>query len=377
MQYNKLPMEEKGKLISLMNKKYKKIDFSKMTCVLENNLFAPRWMDLYILIYKSGLAPDIKAYDVLLKKLSTPILKFNFCIDEKNYISNANGVMIDLYLWYLISGEPTECFVETQYIPKNEYLKELFKFNKFYDSGITLKNIDENIFRITPTNYEFGNINDAIICYNKFLDAYEAFKSMKLTKENFLNNINQAIEHGKDKRLIATISNILSYFNLQFVLKDNYITIEGSDFKITNEKEADRFQVKLIDAYQFFRNVVNTDDKKDIVSEIYNRRLSSDIRKQFENNIIEYLKIIQNQELIDWIITISKESKHTLDITFDNQGVFYVDGNVITTPVEAKEFYIDYMDHKKEKLAIAIYKNNILNRIKNIWSKFKAKFAKT
>ena len=376
MQYGKLLLEEKGKILNLMNQKFIKLDFSKLTSVVENNLADPRWMDLYILIYKSGLAPDIKAYDILLKKLSTSILKFSFTDGDKTYISNATDVAIDLYLWYLITGEATCYEAKVQFLPKKDYMKELFRFNKFYSAGITLENIDENRFRIAPTHFEFDNIDDAIVYYNQFLDAYDAYRSLKLSKANFIENINQAMEHGKDKRMLATISNILSYFNLQFILQDDYITLKGSHFKITNEKEADRFQVKLIDAYQFFRNIVNTEEKKDIVSEIYNRRLSAEIREQFEEHINEYFNAIQNQELVDWMITLAKESKYTLAITFDEQGVFYVDGNVITSPAEAKEFYIDYMDNKKEKLAIAIYKNNILNRIKNVWNKFRAKFAK-
>ena len=376
MQYNKLALEEKGKLLNLMSKKFIKLDFSKLTSVAENNLADPRWMDLYILIYKSGLAPDIKAYDILLKKLSTPILKFSFTDGDRSYISNATNAALNLYIWYLITGEATCYFAETQFIPKKDYMKELFKFNKFYSAGISLENVDENKFRIVPTEYQFDTIEEAMIYYNRFLDAFDAYRSLRLNKDNFIKNINQAIEHGKDKRMLATISNILSYFNLQFELKENYVTLKGSNFRIMNEKEADRFQVKLIDAYQFFRNVVNTDGKKDIVSEIYNRRLAVNIREQFEEHVNEYLKLIENQELIDWIITISKESKYTLPITFDEQGVFYVDNNVITTSAEAKEYYIDYMDMKKEKLAMAIYKNNIINRIKNIWNKFRAKFAK-
>jgi len=358
MQYGKLLLEEKGKILNLMNKKFIKLDFSKLTSVVENNLAEPRWMDLYILIYKAGLAPDIQAYDILLKKLSTPILKYNFVDGDKSYISNATPIGINLFLWYQITGEATCFYAETQFLPKKEYLKELLKFKKFYSAGISLENIEENKFRIVPTDYQFENIEEAIIYYNKLLDAFDAYRSLKLNKENFIKNITQAILHGKDKRMLATISNILSYFNLPFELKEDYVTLKGSDFKITNEKEADRFQVKLIDAYQFYRNVVNTQDKKDIVSEIYNRRLSSDIREHFENNVNQYFKVIENQELIDWIITISKESKYTLNITFDNQGVFYIEDSIITTP------------------AMAIYKNNIINRIKNIWNKFRAKFAK-
>ena len=73
---------------------------------------------------------------------------------------------------------------------------------------------------------------------------------------------------------------------------------------------------------------------------------------------------------------IVKNINYTLNITFDDQGVFYIDGEIITSPLDAKEFYIDYMDKKKEKLAMAIYKNNILTKIKNAWNRFKAKFAK-
>lgn len=376
MQFDRFLLEEKGKTLNLMRKKYIKLDFSKLTSIVENNLADPRWMDLYILIYKSGIAPDIKAYDILLQKLSVPILRFQFTYGDKTYISKATSVDIDLYLWYLISGEGVLYYAETQFIPNKNYLKELLKFNKFYSAGIYLENIDENQFKIMPTTHKFDTIEDATTYYNKFLDAYDTYRSLKLHKDNFLQNIDKAIEHGKDKRMLATISNILSYFDLEFELKEEHICLKGFDYKITNEKEADKFQVKLIDAYQFFRNVVNTDEKKDIVSEIYNRRLSIDVRKQFESHINEYLKIIENQELVDWIITISKESKYTLNITFDNQGVFYIDGSIVTTPAEAKEFYIDYMDNKKEKLAMSIYKNNIINRIKNVWNKFRAKFAK-
>ena len=102
----------------------------------------------------------------------------------------------------------------------------------------------------------------------------------------------------------------------------------------------------------------------------------ADIRKQFELNLVNYFRVIENQELIDWIITISKESKYTLVITFDDQGVFYIDNNIITNAADAKEFYIDYMDKKKEKLAMTVYKNTIIGRIKSIWNKVRAKFVK-
>ena len=65
-----------------------------------------------------------------------------------------------------------------------------------------------------------------------------------------------------------------------------------------------------------------------------------------------------------------------LKINFDEQGVFYIDGSIIVTSQEAKEYYIDYMDKKKEKLAMAIYNNGIVNKIKRVWNMFKAKFGK-
>lgn len=359
-----------------MQKEYVKLDFSKLNSIFECNLDNPRWMDIYILIYKCNLPPDIEAYDILLNKLASPVLRFYFKDGEKRYICNANDMMISRYVWYLITKDKTEFYMESQYVPKYDYIKEFLKFNRFYNSGIYLKNIAGNKFAIVPTKYSFDNVNDAISLYNKFLDAYDVFRSLKLTPNNFIENIESAFEFGKDKRLIATISNILSYFDFKFKLKDDYITMESINIRITNETEADRFQVKMIDAYQFFRNVVNAEDKKDIVSEVYNRRLSPAIRKQFEDNFASYLKVIKNQELVDWIVTISKESKYSLKITFDEQGVFYIDGDIITNVADAKEYYIDYMDKKKEKLSIAIYKNNILSRIKNIWNKVRAKFIK-
>lgn len=376
MQYNRFLNEEKGKLLTLMNEKYIKLDFSKVLSIIDSNINEPLWMDIYILIYKCNLPPDIEAYDILLKKLSTPIVRFYMENDDKRYVATADERLINRFVWYLITGDLTEFYMRVKYIPKKDYVKELLKYSRFFSAGINLINIDEDKFKIYPTDYEFNNVDDATIFYNKFLDAYDIFKSLKLKQYNFIKNINLAIEYGRDKRMIATLSNILSYFNLNFELKDNYITMEGTNFKITNENEADKFQVKLIDAYQFFRNVVNTSEKKDIVSEIYNRRLSPEIRKEFEENVTKYFRVINNQELIDWIITISKESKYTLNITFDDQGVFYIEDSIITSPIDAKEFYIDYMDNKKEKLAMAIYKNNILNRIKNIWNKFRAKFVK-
>ena len=229
---------------------------------------------------------------------------------------------------------------------------------------------------LTPVNENFSNIDEAEIVYNTLIEVQDLTKSLNLTVKNFLDNYETAKKLAKDKRMIATLSNILSYFDLKFIIKNGNITLEGLNYVITNEADADKFQVKLIDAYQFFRNVMNTENKRDIVSEIYNKKLKEEIRKEFEDNVIKIFKLLKNQELIDWIITISKESKYTLDIKFDDQGVFFVDNNIITNVADAKEFYIDYMDKKKEKLSMTVYKNNILTKLKSIWNKFRARFVK-
>ncbi len=376
MQYDRMLLEEKGKLLPLIKKKYMELNFSDMAAILENNILEPLWMDVYILIYKCNFPPDIKTYDILLNKLSMPIFRVGFIHDNKMYVANINERMISRYVWYRITDDTTPYFIETQYLPKREYYKEVLKFNKFSSAGIGVENVDEDKFKITPTNYEFTDINEASIYYNKLLDAFDVYRSLKLDIDNFTQNIDVAIKYGKDKRMVATLSNILTYFDLKFIIKNGNITMDGLDYIITNEADADKFQVKLIDAYQFFRNVMNTENKRDIVSEIYNKKLKSEIRKEFEENVVRIFKLFKNQELVDWVITISKESKYTLDIKFDDQGVFFIDNHLITNAAEAKEFYIDYMDKKKEKLSMTVYKNNILTKIKNIWNKFRARFVK-
>ena len=50
MQCNTLLNDEKAKLLTLIKKKFVKLDFSKIISVVENNLNDPLWMDIYILI---------------------------------------------------------------------------------------------------------------------------------------------------------------------------------------------------------------------------------------------------------------------------------------------------------------------------------------
>ena len=169
---------------------------------------------------------------------------------------------------------------------------------------------------------------------------------------------------------------MLTYFDINFIVKDNYITIENTNINISNEETAKGFQAHLLDTYQFFRNVVNSEDKKDIVSEVYNKKVSPEIMKQFTSNVDQYLNVVENKDLIDWIITIARESKYTLKITFDSQGVFYIDDSIIVTPLDAREFYIDYMDKKKDKVSMVAYQNGIINKIKRVWNVIKTKFGK-
>lgn len=367
--------EEKRRLLGLMNYEYVKLDFFKLTSTLDNNLNEPRWMDVYVLLYKAGLPADITVYNILLEKLSKPVFWFYFIDGEKRYLANADELLIKRYIYYLITGESAEYYVKSQYIPRKDYIKEILKVSKFSECGIYLKHVNDNKFRVEPFNIEFETIEEAKKIYEELLDIKDFYTNINVDKKVFLNNYDAVLKLSKDKRMIATISNISSYFKGKFNIKDGFITVDGTDIKINDEETATSYQNAVIDAYHFFRNVINTTDRRDIISEMYNNNVSPEIKKEFEDNLSSYLKVIKNRDLIDWIVTISKESKYTLNITYDEQEVFYINGAIIVTPLDAKEYYIDYMDKKKEKLAVAIYKNTILNKIKTIWNKFRARFA--
>ena len=367
--------EEKRRLLGLMNYEYVKLDFFKLTSTLDNNLNEPRWMDVYVLLYKAGLPADITVYNILLEKLSKPVFWFYFIDGEKRYLANADELLIKRYIYYLITGESAEYYVKSQYIPRKYYIKEILKVSKFSECGIYLKHVNDNKFRVEPFNIEFETIDEAKKIYEELLDIKDFYTNINVDQKVFLNNYDTVLKLSKDKRMIATISNISSYFKGKFNIKDGFITMDGTDIKINDEETATSYQNAVIDAYHFFRNVINTTDRRDIISEMYNNNVSPEIKKEFEDNLSSYLKVIKNRDLIDWIVTISKESKYTLNITYDEQGVFYINGAIIVTPLDAKEYYIDYMDKKKEKLAVAIYKNTILNKIKTIWNKFRARFA--
>ena len=376
MQYDMLLKDEKRKMSNLIRYDFVKLNFSYLKLILDNNYNEPRWMDVYVMLYRANLPKDIIAYDILLEKLSKPLNKFYFKRDGKRYIVNADENIYRAYTRFLITNEIVEYNFKSQFMPDKEYIKEIIKFKKYNECGICIKHINENEFILEPINYKFDNIDDAKEIYEKIFDGYDLFKNLKLQKNNFLQNFESCLELGKDKRMIATLSMTLSYFECDFKISDDGIFLSGYDFKIDDESTADIFYAKLIDAYHFFRNVVNSTNKKDIISEIYNKKVSEEIRKEFEKEIPRYLKIIEQKDLIDTIVAISKESNYTLPITFDDQGVFNIDGNLIVTSKEANEYYNYYMDTKKEHISLAEYKPNLITRIKKVWSVIKSKFGK-
>ena len=306
--------------------------------------------------------------------------------DRGKIIIESAVLLISVIIKFIGTLNPIKYYIKSQYIPKNEYIKELLKVSKFSDCGIYLKHISDNKFSIEPFGLCFETIEDAKRIYEELLDIKDFYANVNVDKSVLLGNYDTVLKLSKDKRMLATISNISSYFKGKFNVKDGFITVDGTNIKIDDEGSATVYQNAVIDAYHFFRNVINTEkfpivvdgtrlDRRDIISEMYNNNIAPEIKAEFEENLPSYINVIKNRELIDWIVTISKESKYTLNITYDEQGIFYINGAIIVTPLDAKEYYIDYMDKKKEKLAVAIYKNTLLNKIKTIWNKFRARFA--
>lgn len=376
MLFESLQKDEKKKVLNLVKDEYICMDFSNVSILQGSNYNEPMWMDVYVLLFKAKLPADINIYNILLEKLSTPTLYMRFINGEDYYLSNANEFMIRAYTNYLITKETPAYFIKSKYIPPKDYLRELLKLTKFSKCGISLEHISHNDFKVMPLDINISDINDARRVYDELLDLNDFSTNVKMDKNTILANYKDVLKLSKDKRMLATISNITNYFDCTFNMKDGNITFDGTNIEIFDEDSATSFQAKIIDAYHFFRNVINPTNKKDIISEIYNKKVSPEIKKEFEENTASYINIMKNKELIDWIITISKESDYTLKITYDEQGVFFIDGSIIVTPLDAKEYYIDYMDKKKEKLSIIIYKNNLLNKLKRIWNKFRARFAK-
>ena len=376
MRSNGTLIDDNQKILSLISPEYVKLDFSSLSSLSVTNWGEPNFMDNYVLIYKANLPADITIYNILLEKLSSKVFWFTYVDSSETYVSNANELMIRAYINYLITNEPVKYYVKAQFLPNKDYSKEILKVSKFSECGITVRHVSKNKFQVEPINLSFEGIDEAKSVYNDLLDLNDFFKDVNMDKDTILNNYEAVLKLSRDKRMLATLSNIKTYFNCKFNLKNGNIVFDGTDYVINDEESATAFQAKVIDVYHFFRNVINSTDKKDIISEIYNQKVSPEIKQEFVDNMASYINVTKNQELIDWIVTISKESKYTLNITYDAQGVFYIEDAIIVTPLDAKEYYIDYMDKKKEKLAMIIYKNNIIGKIKRIWDKFRARFAK-
>jgi hypothetical protein len=376
MQNDKILNNENKKILGIINKEFITLNFSDLSEIVENSYNETLWMDVYILIYKCNIPPDITAFDILLKKLSKPVLKFLFKYNDKEYIVDGNENSIRQYVRYLITKEKIDYKFPSKYIPHKEYIKEILKFNKFRNIDIEIKHVKDSTFNILPMNYEINDLDNANELYEKLFDAYNLYTDLKFDKHNLLDNIESCINLGRDTRMIATLSIILNSFKCNFRVLNNSIGIEGTKVCITDENSAKIFQEHILFAYQFFRNVVNTEDKKNIAIELYNKQVSPDILEEFNNKMISYLNIVENRDLIEWIITISKESRHTLKISFDDQGVFNIEENKIVTPLEAKEYYISYMEKKKAHTALTIYRSTIISKIKKVWTIIKSKFIR-
>lgn len=378
MQYELLLKDEKRKISSIMKKEYVTLKFSELHLILDNNYNEPRWMNTYIMLYKASLPKNIVAYDILLEKLSGSLLKFYFKKDDgRRYIVSADDKIFREYVWYLTTKEDKEYSFLAQYLPAKDYIKEVLRFSKYRKCGLILENIKEDEFVLKPIDYKFKTPDEARIIYEKLFDAYDLFVNLKLEKDNFIKNFYSALKLGKNKRMIAILSTMISYFDCKFTVYENYIGIDGTDLMINDEQTAKSFESHMMDVYHFYRNVINTKNKRDIVSEVCNKKVAKEIMEEFTANIAKYSNlIINNKSLVDWIITISRESKYTLNIKCNDKGVFFIDNVRVATEQEAEFYYIEYMEKKSEHLSLVEYKSSILMKLKKFFSFIKIKFWK-
>ena len=376
MSYDLLSKDEKRKVSSIMKKEYVPFRFSELNLILDNDYNEPRWMDTYILLYKAALPKNIGAYDILLNKLSSSLLKFYFVKENGNsYIVDADEKMFKKYVWYLTTKVDREYTFAAQYIPDKEYLKEIIRFQKYERCGLVLENTHECEFILNPIGYSFKSEDEARIIYEKLFDAYDLFNSLKLRKSNFINNFYSCLRLGKDKKMIAVLSTMISYFNCTFEISGEAITIPGTNIAIYDEATAKAFEAHMMDVYHFYRNVINTKNKRDIVSEVCNKKVSKDIMRDFTSKIARYSNVVaSNKSLVEWIITISRESKYKLKISVNDNGVFNINGTKISTELEAERFYVDYMEHKSEKTSMVTYKGSFFSKLRRFFSMFKFKF---
>ena len=378
MQYDLLLKDEKRKITSLMKKEYVGLKFSELHLILDNNYNEPRWMNTYIMLYKASLPKNIVAYDILLEKLSASLLKFYFKKEDgRRYIVSADDKIFREYVWYLTTGEDKEYTFLAQYLPSKDYIKEILRFSKYKNCGLTLENIKEDEFVLNPIGYRFKTAEEARLIYEKLFDAYDLFVNLQLDKNNFIKNFYSCLKLGKDKRMIAILSTEISYFNCKFIIKDEAISIADTNIMVNDEQTAKSFEEHMMDVYHFYRNVINTKNKRDIVSEVCNKKVAKEIMEEFMLDFAKYSNLVsENRPLVDWIITISRESKYTLNIKCNDKGVFFIDNVRIATEQEAEFYYIEYMEKKSEHLSLVECKSSILMKLKKFFSFIKVKFWK-
>lgn len=357
---------------------YVSLKFSELSLILDNNFNEPRWMDTYILLYKAALPKNIGAYDILLHKLSSSLLKFYFKkSDGRKYLVHADEKMFKEYVWYLTTKQDKSYTFLAQYMPSKEYTKEILRFLKYQKCGLTIKNIHEDEFILEPIGYTFKNEDEARIVYEKLFDAYDLFNTLHLRKANFINNFHSCLKLGSNKRMLAILSTMISYFNCSFEIRGDVITVPNTNIAISDEITAKAFEAHMMDVYHFYRNVINTKNKKDIVSEVCNKKVSPEIMRIFTANIARYSNIVANNKgLVEWIITISRESKYKLPIRANDDGTFIIENTKISTEQEAEMFYINYMEHRSEHTSIVSYKSSIISKLRRLFSSFRLKFWK-
>lgn len=378
MQEDLLLKDEKRKIASIMKKEYVTLKFSELHLILDNNYNEPRWMNTYILLYKASLPKNIVAYDILLEKLSSSLLKFYFKKEDgRRYLVSANEKIFKEYVWYLTTKEDKEYTFLAQYLPSKEYIKEVLRFSKYRKCGLVLENVKEDEFVLNPIGYRFETAEEARMVYEKLFDAYDLFVNLKLEKDNFIKNFYSCLKLGKDKRMIAILSTMISYFDCKFIIQNEAVSIAGTEIVIQDEQSAKAFEAHMMDVYHFYRNAINTKNKRDIVSEVCNKKVAKEIMEEFTKDIAKYSNLVTNYKgLIDWIITISRESKYTLTIKCNDKGVFFIDNVRIANEQEAEFYYIEYMEKKSEHLSLVEYKSSILMKLKKFFSFIKIKFGK-
>lgn len=144
MQYDKLLIEDKRKLLNIVKSEYVKLDFSKLENMFDNNYKNPLWLDVSVLLYNLKLETvDFTAFDILLKKLSKQFIRFYFKDGEKKYIATVDEFVLKQYVWFLITKEKIEFNINMQYIPQKDYIKQILNLNKFTN----LRNLYKSYFR--------------------------------------------------------------------------------------------------------------------------------------------------------------------------------------------------------------------------------------